>query len=239
MPETKLDPKEEKKYEELRKLGQELKIPISEAFLTLEVFDKDGKLIQKHKQRSHSWTRNAYNALFSNLASVNMDDDTFGAGKLSGKDTIGVVRYGDYGAVTGSGSFEGVGNGFRAAAAEDEWGILVGSGENAESFEDYVLQTKLAEGTGAGQITHIASEAVDKSYGDTTWTHALVRYFNNNTGDNRLINEVALVCRYRYYGADTTGIKILLSRDKLASTVTIPDTGQLKVTYTIQLAYPA
>ena len=80
MPETELDPKEEQKYEELRKLGQELKIPISEAFLTLEVFDKDGKLIQKHRQRSHSWTRNAYNALFSNLASVNLDDDTFGAG---------------------------------------------------------------------------------------------------------------------------------------------------------------
>ncbi|GAI36690.1 unnamed protein product, partial [marine sediment metagenome] len=37
-----LDLKEERKYKRLRKLGQELHIPIPEAFWTLEVFDKDG-----------------------------------------------------------------------------------------------------------------------------------------------------------------------------------------------------
>jgi hypothetical protein len=31
----------------------------------------------------------------------------------------------------------------------------------------------------------------------------------------------------------------LVCRDKLAATVTIPNTGQLKVTYTIQLTYPS
>ncbi|GAI82076.1 unnamed protein product, partial [marine sediment metagenome] len=31
----------------------------------------------------------------------------------------------------------------------------------------------------------------------------------------------------------------MVTRDKLASTVTVPDTGQLKVTYTIQLVFPA
>ncbi|GAI09984.1 unnamed protein product [marine sediment metagenome] len=34
-------------------------------------------------------------------------------------------------------------------------------------------------------------------------------------------------------------LKIVATRDKLASTVTVPDTGQLKVTYTIQLTYPS
>ncbi|GAI69508.1 unnamed protein product [marine sediment metagenome] len=224
----------EQRYNRLRKLGKELHIPIPEAFLTLEVFDKDGKLIQKHRQRSHSWTRNAYNALFSNLASVDPDDSTFGAGKLSGKDTGGVVKYGAYGAsLWYDGTYEGTSYGYRAAAAEDEWGILVGSGENAESFEDFALQTQITQGTGVGEITHIASEAVDKSYGDTTWTHTLVRYFNNNTGANRLINEVALVGIYGRFGHPTGGPYILMSRDKLASTVTVPDTGQLKVTYTI------
>ena len=184
MPETKLDPKEERKYEELRKLGQELKIPISEAFLTLEVFDKDGRLIQKHKQRSHSWTRNAYNALFSNLASVNMDDSTFGAGKLSGKDTGGTVKYGSQGALIYDGTFEGTANGFRADAANDDWGIQVGSGVNAESFEDYALQTRIVEGTGVGQLNYATSQSPAISYGDTTETHTLVRYCNNNSGGN-------------------------------------------------------
>ena len=59
---------DERKYRQLKKLGQELRIPIPEAFWELEVRDKDGKVIQRHKQRSHSWVRNAYNFLFSELA---------------------------------------------------------------------------------------------------------------------------------------------------------------------------
>ncbi|GAI67465.1 unnamed protein product, partial [marine sediment metagenome] len=100
------------------------------------------------------------------------------------------------------------------------------------------LQTKIIEGTGAGELNYAESEAIDKSYADTTWTHTLVRYCNNNSGGNVSVNEVALVCRYHIYGEDTV-CSILLSRDKLGSTVTVPDTSQLKVTYTIELAYPA
>jgi len=80
-----LDTKEERKYEQLRKLGQELHIPIPEAFLTLEVFDKDGKLLQRHHQRSHSWVRNAYNMLFCQLSGKGCTGDGFGAGKISVK----------------------------------------------------------------------------------------------------------------------------------------------------------
>ncbi|GAI67469.1 unnamed protein product [marine sediment metagenome] len=102
----------EQRYKRLRKLGKELHIPIPEAFIELEVRDKDGKLIQKHRQRSHSWTRNAYNALFSNLASVNPDDDTYGPGYLSGKDTGGTVRYGSDGVALSSTTYESTGLGF-------------------------------------------------------------------------------------------------------------------------------
>jgi len=31
----------------------------------------------------------------------------------------------------------------------------------------------------------------------------------------------------------------MTARDLLIATVTVPDTGQLKVTYTVQLSYPA
>ncbi|MBA7714384.1 hypothetical protein ES703_123406 [subsurface metagenome] len=230
----------EPRYDRLRKLAEELHIPIPEAFLTLEVFDKDGRLIQKHRQRSHSWTRNAYNALFSNLASVNMSDSTFGAGKLSGKDTGGTVRYGAEGAIIAGAvdwNYQVTSYGFRAAAANDDHGILVGSGVNAESFEDYALQTLIVEGTGADQLNYATSEIPDISYVDTTETHNLVRYCNNNSGGNVSVNEVALVCSYDTFGSSY--VKILMSRDKLGATITVPDTGQLKVTYTIQLTYPA
>lgn len=233
-----LDLKEEQRYNRLRKLAQELHIPIPEAFITLEVFDKNGRLLQRHRQRSHSWTRNAYNALFSVLAGKNLDDATFGAGLLSLKDTAAAVTYSNnpYGFSTSSVDTPGDRACYQALATNDDSGILVGSGTNAESFEDYALQTQIVEGTGAGQLNHVQSEAHSISYAALVLKNELVRYLNNNSGGNVDVNEVALVSHCYYPGSQP---KIVISRDKLASTVTIPDTGQLKVTYTVQLTYPA
>lgn len=230
-----LDTKEEQRYERLRKLAQELHIPIPEAFLTLEVFDKDGKLIQRHHQRSHSWVRNAYNVLFSQLAGKNVDDVTFGAGLISLKKTDGAIQSDEKCGGT-SADVDGL-TGYRAAGGDDLYGILVGSGTNAESFEEYFLQTQLTEGTGAGQISHVASEEHSISYAALVLKNTLIRYFNNNSepAGDRNINEVALV----FYELMHKYEEVLMARDKLASTVTVPVTGQLKVTYTVQLTYPS
>jgi len=68
-------------------------------------------------------------------------------------------------------------------------------------------------------------------------SNAMVRYFNNNSGGDVAVNEVALVVN-QPQGGPVYG-KWVQARDKLASTVTVPNTGQLKVTYTVQLTYPA
>ncbi len=234
-----LDLKEERRYNRLRKLAQELHIPMPEAFITLEVFDKAGKLIQRHHQRSHSWTRNAYNGLFSVMASKDLDDAAvFEAGKLSMKDTSADIQSGDNPLGYYTYTLDGMAYGYRSGAGEDTWGILVGSGENAESFENYVLQTQIVDGTGANELSHAESEAHAISHADTTLTNTLIRYFNNNTvGETSVdVNEVAIVTKAYFPG---TNKMFLMTRDKLVSTVTVPSTGQLKVTYTIQLAYPS
>jgi len=235
-----LDLKEEQQYAELKRLAQKLHIPIPEAFLTLEVFDKNGKLIQRHRQRSHSWTRNAYNLMFCELAGKDASDvGLFEGGKLSIKLTNAAITAGakpPY-IVGGTGnSADAVGYAYRAGAGIDTFGILVGSGTNAESFENHVLQTPIAEGSGAGQLSHVESETHSISYAALTLKNELVRYFNNNSGGNVDVNEVALVANGY---VTSTNQKFLVTRDKLASTVTAPDTGQLKVTYTIQLTYAA
>jgi len=231
-----LDPKEEKRYGELQRLAQELHIPMPEAFIEVEVRDKYGYVIQRQKQRSHSWTRNAYNMMFTNLAGLNADDAAvFGAGKLNIKETDGNIQEGEYPVAQYTSSMEGTTYGYRAGAADASKSIIVGSGTNAESFEDYALQTPIAEGNGAGQLNHVATEPHSESYAALVFTNEWVRYFNNNSGGNVSVNEVALVADIKF-GITRT---ILTSRDKLASTVTVPDTGQLKVTYTIQLTYPA
>lgn len=214
-----------------------MRLPIPRAFITLEVRDKHGRLLQRHRQQCHSWTRNAYNILFCKLAGKDADDSTFEAGKLSAKDTGGSIRYGDApaGIDYGPNTLDGTARGYRAPASEDDWGIIVGSGVNAESFEDYALQTQIADGTGSGQLSYQESEAHSVSYtaGTKVLKNELIRYFNNNSGDTISVNEVGLVAR----GHVAIARNILVDREKLASTVNIPDTGQLKVTYTIQLTY--
>jgi len=237
-----LDPKEERKYKRLRKLAQELHIPIPEAFWELEVRDKDGKVIQRLRQRSHSWTRNAYNLMFAQLAGKDLDDSSFGAGYLSLKNTGNYVMYGDAPTIaSGSGaySWDGTSYGYRSPAGNDTHGILVGSGTNPESFEDYTLQSKIANGTGTGELSYVESDphAITWTAGTLTMKNELTRYFNNNSGGDVDVNEVALVA-FGYSVGKTAYTQYVMSRDKLASTVTVPDTGQLKVTYTIQLTYP-
>ena len=233
--------KEEKKAKELRRLASLLHIPVPEAFWTLEVFDKDGKLLQRHHQRSHSWTRNAYNWMFAQLASKCGTDAVFGAGNLNLKDTGGTIRNGAY-PVSHRGDQDGdtpaANYDILTPAANIDKGILVGSGLNAESFEDFVLQTPIAEGVGAGQLNAVASNNHDISYGALVLKDEQVRYFNNNSGGDVSINEVALVdgmC----VGSSVSHYDVAMARDHLGVTVTVPDTGQVKVTYTVQLTFPA
>ncbi|MBA7636699.1 hypothetical protein ES703_44320 [subsurface metagenome] len=236
-----LDTKEEQRYEQLRKLGQELHIPIPEAFLTLEVFGKNGKLLLRHHQRSHSWVRNAYNIMFSYLAGKDLDQASFGAGLLSLKDTAAAVCFGSGTILQSDDSLDTVGPvecGYRSPAEEDRWGIMVGSGTDAESFEDYKLQTQIASGAAAGQLNHIASQPHAIDWSAPVLKNELARYFNNNSGGAVNVNEVAL-CFKGYQPGDGLYKWYVTSRDKLPGIVTVPDTGQLKVTYTVQLTYPA
>ncbi|MBA7523825.1 hypothetical protein ES705_15959 [subsurface metagenome] len=231
---------EAEKYEQLRKLGQELHIPMPEHFFEFEVRDKSGKVIQTLKQRSHSWVRNAYNLLLSTMASKDIDDaGVFGAGLLSIKLTTGAIIGGAFGTnVAGQSTFETVSFGYGGGAGAATQGILVGSDDTAESFEDYVLLGPIAEGAGAGQLNHVAMDAPTKSYDEPTktWTITRIRYFNNNSAGVVNVNEVCQVTR----GYIDGGYELyIVSRDKLGATVIVPATGQLKVTYVINLTYPS
>ena len=239
--------KYERYYREFARIGRLLGVPVFEAFLTLETFDKNGKRTSYHKQRSHSWTRNAYNLMFSQLASKDGDDaTTFAGGYLNIKNTAGIVRS-DSNPISISSGFstsspnlhpvDVAGYGYLAAAGIDTFGILVGTGTNAESFEDYALQTKIATGSAATELAYGLHEAHAETYtsGTKTYDVDIVRYFNNNSGGSITVNEIGLVTNGYAPGSDND--KFLVARDKLGTGVEVADTGQLKVTYTISLVY--
>ena len=62
----------------------------------------------------------------------------------------------------------------------------------------------------------------------------MVRYFNNNSGGSIGVNEIGLAS---YSDNPVAYDYVLMARDVLGATVTVADTGQLKVTYTIELTY--
>ena len=222
---------EEREFRQLRELGQKLHIPIPEAFLELEVRDQDGKVVQRHKQRSHSWTRNAYNFLFAvGLAPAPMTTAN-GLDILNIQDTTQEFAF-----YMPSGlRFDYEEHQYKAAVALDDVGIVVGDSATAFGFDQYILQGKIAEGTGAGQLSHQAS--VLDSVQDVALVKKAIytRIFNNNSGATITVREVAL-----YYSskASNASFKGMVERTVLGSEVPVPNTGQLKVTYTVQLTYP-
>ena len=232
----------ERKYRRLAKLGQELKIPVLETFLEMEVTLPGGKVVHSHKQRSHSWVRNAYNVAVVMFAGVNPNGGgTYQAGAINMKLTNGTVISEDQlrSVAIDQGYYvdiEGQSFGYRGAIGDNNYGIQVGTGNNAESFEDYCLQSLVAHGNLAGQLSYAAGEVPAESYDapSKTYTVQHVRFFNNNSGGDITISEVGLVSR-----GDGGTYKKMLSRDLLTPAVVVASTGLLRITYTFSLVFPA
>lgn len=228
----------EAKYRKLSRLAQELRIPVSEAFWELEVRDRYGRVIHYHKQRAHSWVRNAYNLMVCQAAAVASNS----AVGLAIVDTAGVTKSDTITQPTSGWSSTGTGNqsiyvnsgyGFYAGAGIDTFGIIVGSG--AENFDANAMGTKIANGVGAGQLSYAAVNAPVITTVGTTKKVEWVRFFNNNSGGAVTVNEVAI---YTYGTCGNASVYYMPCRDLIAGGVSVPDTGQLRVTYAIQLTYP-
>jgi hypothetical protein len=228
------DPELEAKYKTMERLGSELGGPVPQTYLEVKVLDNQGRTIHAHRQRSHSWNRNAYNWFYSQFGQLQNVGSTFGPGAITIKDTGGSIRVANVCIFINTPWL-----GYKANAGQYDRGIIVGSGNEAEAFDCYSLQSVISHGTGAGQLDHAASDLPLRSWNDSSriFSATLARFFNNNSGGDVDVNEVGLVAGA--IRADSASDRCaLVSRDVLASTVTVPDTGQLKVTYTIEIAYP-
>lgn len=198
------------------------------AFVNLAVFDKNGQEIERHELLSKSWTRNFYNMLFCLFTSTPTSyfGAIFGEGYLACKQTSA--------SVFSSTSFS-LGNGaFIGQIGSTANGILAGTSDAAETLESYILGSLIAHGTGAGQLSYTAQDATSVSYNSGTkkMTGTLRRYLNNNSGAAITVKEIGLV-------SDYSTPKLLQNRDVLPSPVTVPNGGQLKVEYLIEMTYPS
>lgn len=84
-----------------------------------------------------------------------------------------------------------------AAAGVVTRGIILGTGTNAVAIGDYVLQTPIAHGTGAGQLQYGINNvpASFTTSGSTTYFE-WNRSFTNGSGGNITVNEVGVYCQW-------------------------------------------
>ncbi len=93
-------------------------------------------------------------------------------------------------------------SGLRANAAinDDLFGLLVGTGTTAAAKDDDSIETKIADGTGAGELEHAvmvisAATAISGGYRVT-----LSRQFDNNSGGDITVKECGIVTQCRDTG---------------------------------------
>lgn len=225
---------EKQVYEEFKALARELKVPVIDFHYSLEI-TKNGIVIDKRpRQRSHTFKRNAFNWMFSQLASHPYPDTgNFGASYVSYKDTAGNIRSNVTYAIGGDTTIDSLGSGYRGNLGVAYHGIVVGTGVGAESFDGFALTTRVEHGNGEGQLHHPASPlpAVEWDNDGKVMTATHIRYFNNNSGGSIVITEIGIY-------ADLNTYKCMITRDLLGASITMVDASQLKVTYEVDLTYP-
>ena len=125
-----LDQKEESKFDELKGMFRDLKLPPPpEIFIGLQVH-KDGELIFDDKQRGHSWTRNFYNYKCLMGTNAAIGSTGFGAGYMTGKDHNGFV----------STYIRNLAGQVTTGSGETTCGIVVGTSDTAFNIEQYALE---------------------------------------------------------------------------------------------------
>jgi len=191
----------------------------------ITVRDKNGKVIEHRREESKSLVKNfllLLNAAFR--ISTSSVVDTGGTAQNAG------ARYywsrwcnAAYGTVAGYGGWSAL-----AGEGDDTFGIVVGTGNTPVTADDYNLESKIAHGTDAGQLSYNETILYGPFVTGTAVVQVFRRQFTNNSGTDITVNEIGLIVK-------TSGDNylVMIIRDVINS-LTIPDGGKCMIRYYIK-----
>ena len=182
-------------------------------YVDVVVRDRNGKVIQRIRKRKCS---SYVIALIDHLNSF------MGAANNTIKDTGGTNRSYEPATYAANISMNVAGG-----ATVTTFGIRAGTGTTAVTISDYAVETPIAEGTGAGQLSHGATSVGAPSTVGSSRQFTIARTFTNNSGASITVNEVGLYSRY------STVYYFMLERSLL--TFSIANGASATVTYTIKV----
>lgn len=191
----------------------------------IEIRDRHGKLISKTKGEAKSWLWNfmawlrEWFALNYGLVPTYSINDITGTGRTFPTSASKII-YDNGGYINGD-------------SGDENEGIVVGSSDVAVQYDDYALGSKIAHGTGAGQLVYNAQSLENLQYSGGVISFRVTRTFTNNSGSSVDVKEIGMYMRQ----LDNTGTarNICVARDVLASPQSVPDGATLTVRYTISV----
>jgi len=188
-------------------------------FWEVEVYDKNGNLIEKKKGRGNCILYNLMRLLSAMRNPSDYNNSWQVINTLGNSASISKVV------------FDTTNCSWLAPEGADSYGIVVGTGTTSVSLDDYNLASQIKNGTGAGQLKYGATEKYDYSeQGSNVVDLGVKRSFTNNSGSSITINEIGLIAMV---GDGNLNYYVLLMRDVISAT-TVPDGGVVTVTYYVR-----
>jgi len=185
-------------------------------FIDLEVRDKDGNVIQRHRQEGKSFLWNLIGflwQLFQGNNSVNLYEPSITTGSATCETTCSVPVQGSYFSVV-------------APSGTTQYGIVIGGSNTSNTTSVCSLYSPLTSGISYGATSVASQLTINSTQGTISFT--ITRQFQNNSGSSITVQEVGIAIQ-------GNGCYPVLARDVLSSAVSVPNGGTLTVTYTIQL----
>ena len=116
-----------------------------------------------------------------------------------------------------------------APSGNNNYGIVVGTGTNAVTISNYALQTKIATGTGAGELSYGACTVdSDVTIDGSTAYFQIYRTFTNSSGAGITIQEIGIIKLI-------TGTSYYFLLERSLSENTIADAASATLTYKISI----
>ena len=193
------------------------------AEIIIERYNRKGQLLEKIKQKSRSFLKQ-----FIQLIEVQTNQSSKTIQDITGTDRTVDVKDINLFCVPGGGY--GYTDPAKRNVQVENVGIVVGSGTTAVTPSDIKLETKIAHGTGSGQLVYLGCGLKPVVISGSDAYVDLVRFFENQSGGNVTINEVGI-----YAIAATQQYGFCICRDVLSSSITVGDGQLLKVRYRIKV----
>lgn len=215
--------------------------PVFPMEIGLSVMDQNGREVNHFKEVGHSWTRNAWNLLFTCFTDCGgSGEELFGAGYMTAKQSrggvlpAGVIHYATERCWCNGNYQDTDSHGFcnNWYVSNDYYGILAGSSDEPFDVDQYELEElipyNILNYRPMARSVSVYSEATK------TWTVTHSRQMINSSGDDVTVRELGLY--WEGYLFIHTAHNFMMARDVITP-ITLENGQSLYVDYNVTISF--